>query len=211
MSVAVGAPVEGQAPIWTAILSALHSIQHQQQVLSEAQSALYAQQRDMFLKQDTMLHRVVALEQRLVSDVSAHTDADPCRGGIAALPWTCPLCLKPLSHRHSFKGHIRRLVNMSSRPKCHLNPRNPEHQLLVHRFEGGDFYARARNFCQHFQAFVSRAISKHRADDASRVLVREWLACARASDGCPFPTCSHGSEPESDAAVAWASSESSSW
>jgi hypothetical protein len=207
MLVAVGAPpVDAQAPVWTAILSALHSIQHQQQVLSDGQAALYSQQHDMVLKQDTMLHRVSALEERLSGDVSARSDPDNTDP-----PWTCPLCRKTLSHRHSFKGHIRRLVNISSRPKCHLNPRNPEHLLLVHRFEGGDFFSQSSNFCHHFHAFVSRAISKSRADDASRELVREWLAAARASDGHPFPTCSHGSEADSDPAAIVASSESSGW
>lgn len=212
MCVVAGAVVDAPAPVWTAILSALHTIQHQQQVLSDAQAAIYAQQSHIALKQDTMLHRVEVLESRLNGVVSGHDEAGRAASPYAVeSPWHCPLCRRVLTHRHSFKGHIRRLVNMSSRPKCHLNPRNPDHVQLAHRFEGADFYTQSRNFCKHFQAFVSRAISKNRDEDVSRELVSEWLAAARASDGRAFPTCSNGSGPDSDAAVVMASSDSSSW
>lgn len=216
MSVAAGCR-QDPAPVWTAVLAALASIQHQQQSLADAmqhqqdtlaasQAAFVSQQQHLSLTQDRLLQRVIQLERR------AHIyDLDQCRPvAVSSHQWPCPLCVKGLQDRHSFKGHIRRLVKQSSRPKCHLNPRDDAHKSLVHRFPGADFYTQANNFCSAFYAFVARAISKARADDISRRLVNAWLEAARARDGRPFPTCSYSSGPESDQGL-FGASDSSHW
>ena len=210
------------APVWTAVLSALAMIQHQQQCLADsmqlqqqalAQSQLSAaeHQRSMSAAQSTLLQRVVRLEQR---EQGTDQVADRHVRDAGGSEWPCPLCSKPLSHRHSFKGHIRRLVKQSTRPKCHLNPRDIHHNRLVSRFEGADFFSKAANFCAHFYAFVARAISKSRPDDVSRRLVAEWLNAARATDGRAFPVCSCSSgDCDSDDAVGGGlfSGDSSNW
>jgi len=53
------------------------------------------------------------------------------------LNWNCPLCGLQLQDEASFKGHIRRLVHASRRPKCHVNCRDRHRDQLVHRFQTG--------------------------------------------------------------------------
>jgi hypothetical protein len=206
------------APVWTSILAALASIQHQQQCLAEAmqhqqdtlaasQASFVTQQQHLSVTQDRLLQRIVNLERHAFGD-----DHVPRRAvANASEQWPCPLCGKGLQDRHSFKGHIRRLVKQSSRPKCHLNPRDEVHQSLVHRFSGADFYTQARNFCAAFQSFVARAISKTRPDEISRRLVQEWLEAAHAIDGHPFPVCSYSSGPESDPTIVGNSGDAAIW
>jgi hypothetical protein len=207
------------APVWTAVLAALENIQHQQQRLADAiqlqqdtlsasQQAFASQQQHLALAQERMLQRIIQLERRGQDDDQDHHHLEVSS---ELTNWVCPFCSKVLTHRHSFKGHIRRLVKQSSRPKCHLNPRDVSHLCLVHRFPGHDFYTQANNFCAAFYAFVARAISKARADDISRRLVNAWLESARARDGRPFPTCSYSSGPESDQGLFGISSDSSHW
>ena len=209
------------APVWTSVLAALATIQHQQQSLADAmqlqqqslassQAAAAEHQRSMASAQNILLQRVVRLEQRVQDDVQM---SDHLGRAAVGSEWPCPLCCKCLEHRHSFKGHIRRLVKPSSRPKCHLNPRDIHHCRLVSRFEGADFYSQATNFCAHFHAFVARAISKTRSDEASRRLVNEWLDAARATDGRSFPLCSCTSGDSDGAAMVFSAGtgDSSNW
>jgi hypothetical protein len=202
--------------VWTAVLAALENIKHQQQCLADAlqhqhdtlsasQQALASQQQHLSVAQERMMQRIIQLERRAQDDDQDNHHVE------VSTQWSCPLCNKPLLHRHSFKGHIRRLVKQSTRPKCHLNPRDDVHLSLVHRFAGPDFYTKATNFCMAFYAFVARAISKTRPDDISRRLVNTWLEAARARDGRPFPTCSYSSGPESDQGLCGISSDSSHW
>ena len=220
MDVGVGCQAD-TAPVWTAVLASLAMIQHQQQCLADsmqlqqqalAQSQLAAaeHQRSMSAAQSTLLQRVVRLEQREQGAVQVADRHDRDAGGPE---WTCPLCFKSLSHRHSFKGHIRRLVKQSTRPKCHLNPRDINHNRLVSRFAGADFFTKAANFCAHFYAFVARAISKSRPDDVSRRLVADWLNAAVATDGRAFPvcSCSSGDCDSDEAVVGLLSGDSSNW
>jgi hypothetical protein len=101
----------------------------------------------------------------------------------------CPLCHLHMQHAKSFKGHIRRLVVVSSRPRCHLNVQDPEHHNLVHRFVGSDFYQKSHNFCRSFYGFVRGAISAAYEPEESLVLVRTWLAACTSTNGDPFPEC----------------------
>lgn len=183
------------------ILTALASIQQQQHAMVAVQMSIQHKQQSMAAVQDLILQRVSNLEQqRGQESASSQHQRAPGNDNDAAseAPWPCPLCPQLLMHRHSFKGHIRRLVRQSSRPKCHLNPRNPLHHELVHRFNGHDFYAQSQDFCQRFHDFVSRAISKSRSDHDCRMLVQSWLSAARATDERLFPTCNYSSGHESD-------------
>jgi hypothetical protein len=81
---------------------------------------------------------------------------DPC--------WQCPICGKVLQHKDSFRGHIRKLVHSSTRPKCHLNPSDDTHKLMVARFAGGNFYEKAQAFCKELNSQVKWSCTKR--DDA---------------------------------------------
>lgn len=95
--------------------------------------------------------------------------------------WKCPVCLKTFMHKESFKGHIRKLVFGSSRPKCHLNPQNVEHQLLVHRFEGATFYDRSQKFCREFYSQTCLSCTKRDEDDQSYRHVSAWIDASKSS------------------------------
>jgi hypothetical protein len=105
------------------------------------------------------------------------------------LNWNCPLCGLHLQDEASFKGHIRRLVHPSGRPKCHVNCRDEHHDQLVHRFHNGtddSHYAVSHRFCVAFYGFVRCAISSHYSADDSFALIQTWLNAARSLDD-PFP------------------------
>lgn len=110
----------------------------------------------------------------------------------AAIEWSCPICGVILQDERSFKGHIRRLVDPSGRPKCHINIRDQRHVSLVSRFDGDDDYARGKQFCRAFYGFVRCAISAKFDPSESFVMIQSWLAAA-ASPHDPFPECSSGS------------------
>jgi hypothetical protein len=105
---------------------------------------------------------------------------------VLCMSWTCPVCGKNLSHKESFKGHIRKLVYPSKRPGCHLNPLVPQHQLFVHRFDGINFYEQSREFCKEFYYQTCISCTKRDLDDASLSHIWAWLDAAR-SDDLPFP------------------------
>jgi hypothetical protein len=102
--------------------------------------------------------------------------------------WVCPVCFEPLLHAKSFKGHIRRLVVPSSRPKCRMNPSDIRHQVLLQRFEGDSFDARSVEFCRTFYGFVRCVISASYEPSESLSLVQRWLMAAK-SPGSAFPEC----------------------
>ena len=92
----------------------------------------------------------------------------------------CPVCSQVLMHKESFKGHIRKLVHQSSRPGCHLNPRDEDHRLLVRHFHGSTFCEQARNFCAEFYAQTRSSCTKRDDDEHSRRHISDWLAAAKA-------------------------------
>jgi hypothetical protein len=105
------------------------------------------------------------------------------------LNWNCPLCGLQLQDEVSFKGHIRRLVHASGRPKCHVNCRDQHHDQLVHRFQNGtddSHFAVSHRFCVAFYGFVRCAISSRYNADESFDLIQTWLNAARSLDE-PFP------------------------
>jgi hypothetical protein len=193
-----------ELPVYSQILSTLLAIQQQQSHMASVQDEMRVVQNQIVSVQAGIAQRVESLEhwqiqQSNVSEASGIFSSSPSLiaqassvNGASALepPWLCPLCFKPYKHRFSFRGHVRRLVVRSTRPKCHLNPRNQMHQILVHRFPGDDFYAQGRAFCREFHEFCTRAINRTRSDADARRLVSSWLEAARASDGREFPECS---------------------
>ena len=201
MCPATGSAHDGH--VYSQILSTLLAIQQQQSHMASVQDEMRGVQNQMVSVQEGIAQRVGLLEdwQRQQSDFSEANgifSSSPSLiaqassvNGASALepPWLCPLCFKPYKHRFSFRGHVRRLVVRSTRPKCHLNPRNQMHQALVQRFPGDDFYAQGRAFCREFHAFCSVAINRTRSDADARRLVMSWLEAARASDGREFPEC----------------------
>lgn len=110
--------------------------------------------------------------------------------------WACPVCHETLKHKESFKGHIRKLLYSSSRPKCHFNPQDVEHQLLVHRFAGESFYGQSHAFSREFYAQVCFSCTKRDDDDLSHAHVSSWIAAAKSNEvlgnSMPFPTYDPG-------------------
>jgi hypothetical protein len=103
---------------------------------------------------------------------------DPC--------WQCPVCGKVLQHKDSFRGHIRKLVHSSTRPKCHLNPCDVTHQAMVARFAGATFYEKAAAFCRELNSQVKWSCTKRDDDEQSWQHVLLWIAAAK-SDVLDFP------------------------
>ena len=91
--------------------------------------------------------------------------------------WECPVCLKSFKHRDSFKGHIFRLAHPSSRPKCFLNPRNPDHvQMLADpRFLSDSFHGSALLFVSSFWQTVRSLSSSARTSLETHDMIEEWL------------------------------------
>ena len=105
---------------------------------------------------------------------------------VQCLSWTCPVCGLTLSHKESFKGHIRKLVYPSKRPGCHMNSLIPQHQLLAHRFAGTNFYEQSYEFCKQFYHQVCVSCTKRDPDDVSLRHIWAWIDAAR-TDGADFP------------------------
>lgn len=101
--------------------------------------------------------------------------------------WSCPICHKGLAHKESFRGHIRKLVYSSTRPKCHLNPADERHATLVARFPGATFYERAKAFCTEFYTQVSWSCTKRDDDDQSFEHVKAWIGAALSDVERDFP------------------------
>jgi hypothetical protein len=103
--------------------------------------------------------------------------------------WRCPVCLQPLLHAESFKGHVRKLLpsNVSTRPKCRLNPVNEHHVALLRRFAGANFEEKSVSFNQEFYNFVRNAVNSSYTADQSLELITSWLAAALATDDRSFP------------------------
>jgi len=120
--------------------------------------------------------------------------------------WKCPICFKPLAHKESFAGHIRKLVHGSTRPKCHMNPADDQHQALVARFPGANFYERAKAFCNAFYSEVRWSCTKRDDDDQSFEHVTAWFNAALSGVEVNFPvydpryrSCSRKQRLDSDA------------
>jgi hypothetical protein len=131
----------------------------------------------------TMMDRIVSIENRVMALLPAVGDAPQC-----GVVWRCPICGDVSQHAQSFKGHIRRLVYPSGRPKCHLNPSDEHHKRIVSRFgdEGDVFHVRQQKFCQAFHGFVRCVISAKYDENESHVLIASWIAAAMSPD-TPFP------------------------
>lgn len=104
-------------------------------------------------------------------------------------PWRCPVCLKPLMHAESFKGHVRKMLpgNISKRPKCRLSSVNELHVALAQRFEGASFDQKALSFNLEFYNFVRNATTSSYTAEQSLNLITQWLEAAVAHDDRPFP------------------------
>ena len=105
--------------------------------------------------------------------------------------WVCPICDEPFKHKESFKGHIRKLLTATGRSRCHLNPSDNDHIILVHRFPGVEVQDRIAAFSREFYSQVCVSCTKRDDDDLSHAHVWAWLAAAKSNDTqetvLPFP------------------------
>jgi len=135
--------------------------------------------------------------ESLLSNQSGNRHAKRAVGRIGASgpSWSCPVCGKSdFSHADSFKGHMRKLLpeNMSARPKCHWKSTDPDHVLLVQRFEGVTFENRCVSFSVAFYNFLKSAISSSFTAHESFKLVSSWLYAA-VDSSVSFPVLSSSS------------------
>jgi len=82
--------------------------------------------------------------------------------------WICPVCLEPMAHMRSFKGHIRRLFLFQCEDEnSHVGKRNPaccmmstskRHINLAGRQNGATPYIRSRQFATQLWEHVSVCI-----------------------------------------------------
>jgi hypothetical protein len=81
--------------------------------------------------------------------------------------WICPVCLEPMKHMRSFKGHIKRLFLFQCEDEgSHAGKRNPaccmqltnRHKNLVGRQNGATHYIRSRQFATQLWEQVSVCI-----------------------------------------------------
>ena len=148
-----------------------------------------------------IVQRLSALE----SQVGKHAPPGDAPTSASDQCWICPVCSEHFLHANSFKGHIRRLVVPSSRPKCRLNPSDIRHQLLLQRFEGDSFDARSIAFCRNLYGFVRCVISAAFEPSESLALVERWLTAAKCP-GSDFPECPKLNSDSSGSGTSGASS-----
>ena len=161
----------------------LDSILLVMQALQQATQQISAQNVDM-------MSRIKAIESR-VNDMI--TGDAPEIANVRSR-WQCHVCGKVLQDAATFKGHIRRLAMPSSRPKCHLNPQDPNHIRLMARFGSDDlqFHQRVPIFSRAFYGFVRVAVSAKYDDNDSFDLISAWTAAVLSSD-MPIPELSGSS------------------
>lgn len=148
------------------------------------------------LRQDTqqiqtqnqdILSRIHAIESQVLHLSTGVGEAPGCNPvvGISHNPivWRCPICGLVFCDAPSFKGHIRRLVKPSSRPRCHLNPGDDNHIIMISRFgqESQIFHHRQQIFCVAFYGFVRVVISAKYDVNDSFTLITSWMAAAMSS------------------------------
>ena len=151
------------------ILSEIRKINSSQAVLqSEVQS----------LKREFQ-HR---LSPQDIMHVSANAPGFVIQPGPPGLKWICPVCEETYKHKESFKGHIRKLLSATGRSRCHLNPHNVDHRLLVHRFPGDNFEQQNAAFVREFYSQVCFSCTKRDADDLSHAHVFAWISAAKSNE-----------------------------
>ena len=146
------------------------------------------QLRALATTQNLILSRVSALEMSGAVSSASRVHA-------SSTVWECPVCLKPFKHRSSFKGHIFRLAHPSSRPKCHLSPRNPDHVKLLDdpRFAADTFQESAEKFYQCYWHTVHELSSSTLSSEQSNAMIQAWLKDDNGEDSdlAPFSAIAH--------------------
>ena len=171
--------VTGQAPpdaVMSSILHALQVLTQQNAVISERihslEATLYSEKR----------RRVAVNTVGIVSPSLAVAGSSSSSPDV--IEWICPICLSQMSDRDSWKGHIRRLVQHSTRPACHLNPQDRHHLQLVQRFGLAEdmFQGKARAFAVAFYAAVRKCCTSQDTDRQSYDHLSLWLSTALTSN-----------------------------
>lgn len=97
------------------------------------------------------------------------------------LEWICPICGEHLSHRESFKGHVR-LCALSQHQRCRLMEDNVEHQALLSRFLDGDWNDRSKAFTAEFYDQIRVCSSSLDPVIKSHEHIFGWLKAATSQD-----------------------------
>lgn len=97
------------------------------------------------------------------------------------LKWDCPICGTELSHRESFKGHMRLRVTEQIQ-RCRLMEDNIEHQALLNRFTDGDWNARDKAFTSEFYEQVVACTTSLDPVIKSHEHIFDWLKAAASTD-----------------------------
>ena len=92
-----------------------------------------------------------------------------------SLSWICPVCHRNLANRASFKGHVRRMIKKSSRPRCRLSARCSRHQSIVSCFPGVDFDSKSLAFNQEFYDIVRPLCSERIPELQAHEDIYTWL------------------------------------
>jgi len=107
------------------------------------------------------------------------------------LSWICPICDLNLKHKDSFRGHIRKLLFAKDSSRCHLNPIDVDHCILVHRFPGATVKEQHAAFSRELYSQVCISCTKRDDDELSHAHVYAWIAAAKSNDTqgivVPFP------------------------
>lgn len=141
------------------------------------------------IQNQSIMDRILAIESRVQElHPGAGAAPDVADVTITSVAWQCPVCGLVLQDAATFKGHIRRLVHTSSRPRCHLNPSDDNHKVLISRFgaDEDDFHRRQQLFSRAFYGFVRVVISAKYDENDSFTLITSWIAAAMSS-GLAFP------------------------
>ena len=160
-----------------------------------------------------------------IEHVSGDAPDSVLQPGPPGLQWICPVCEETYKHKESFKGHIRKLLYATGRSRCHLNPHNVDHRILVHRFPGENVQQQIAAFVREFYSQVCFSCTKRDADDLSHAHVFAWISAAKSNETqnsvIPFPVfdpaCSSASRKhrrvscESSTSSSLQSSQSSSF
>ena len=168
-------------PVLSSIMHALQELTRQNAVIAERIQSL----------EDTLhcekRRRVTVNPVGVVSPTFAVAGSSSSSPEV--INWICPFCLTRLADRDSWKGHIRRLVNPSSRPACHMNPQDSHHLDFVKRFGfvGDMFHQKAREFTAAFYAEVCICCTSQDTDQQSYDHISLWLSTAlTANDEFPI-------------------------
>jgi hypothetical protein len=178
-------------PVLSGILHALQSLREEQKSFhSSVDLRLRIIENAMGSRQSSSPCQSLAGEAPSISQSRSRSCSRRRSQPVLGLPWICPICNENLSHRDSFKGHIR-LCFMLQHQRCRLMEDNVEHQALLRRFPNGAWDDRAAAFILEFYEQIRGCSSSLDPDHKSHAHIFGWLNAATSLDSAvPFPSYS---------------------